>query len=284
METDVMHVDPANAEQARAWNGDEGAYWARHPDAFEVSMRAYDQAFFAAADLRPDDRVLDLGCGTGGTTRAAARAATNGSALGVDLSGPMLEVARQRAAEEGLQNLDFLQADAAVHPLEPGSFDVLISRTGAMFFGDPDAAFAALARAVQPGGRMVLLVWQEVAVNEWFTEFVSALAVGRTLPSPPAGAPGPFAFSDPTRLRTLLDRTGWADVTTTGLSAPMYFGPTVDAAYELISGLLGWMLADLDERGRQQALTSLRSSMEAHLGAGGVTFRSGAWLVTARRP
>src|SRR5215211_6128138 len=97
-------VDPSNAEQAQAWDGDEGAYWAAHAERFDRSVAAYHRPFMTAAAITPTDRVLDVGCGTGQTTRDAARAATAGSALGVDLSARMIDYARQQAASEGLTN------------------------------------------------------------------------------------------------------------------------------------------------------------------------------------
>ena len=103
--TSAVPVHPSNTEQLRAWDGDEGAYWAAHADHFDRAMAGYHDRFLAAAAHRRPDRVLDIGCGTGQTTRDAARAAGAGSALGVDLSSPMLDNARRRAAAEGLANV-----------------------------------------------------------------------------------------------------------------------------------------------------------------------------------
>src|SRR5947208_1810210 len=137
----VGRVDPANADQAKAWDGGEGAYWADHAERFDRTVAAYHGSFMEAAAITASDRVLDIGCGTGQTTRDAARAATAGSALGIDLSSRMIERARQLAAAEQLHNISHEQTDAQVHPFTPSGFDVAISRTGAMFFGDPIAAF-----------------------------------------------------------------------------------------------------------------------------------------------
>ncbi len=280
-----LQVDPTNADQARAWNGDQGAYWAAHASAFESAASGYDDAFSAATAITAGERVLDVGCGAGGTTVAAARrAGPAGDALGVDLSAPLLEVARARARAEGIGNARFLQADAQVHPFPTAGFDVVISRTGAMFFGDPVAAFTNLARAVRPGGRMVLLAWQSLDRNEWLTAPVAALAAGREIPTPPPHAPGPFAFGDPDRVRDLLGSAGWADVRCTDVQAPLRYGGDVEEAHQLVSGLMSWLLADLDDERRRQALEDLRRSLQEHLGPGGVRYRSAAWLVTARRP
>src|SRR5207247_1448904 len=133
----------------------------------------------------------------------AARAAPAGSALGVDLSDPMLDYARRVAESERLTNCTFLQADAQIHPFEPASFDVAICRTSAMFFADHVAALANIGRALRSGGRLVLLTWQPLAGNEWLEKIATALAAGRP-PQVPAPGAGPFALSDPDRIRALL--------------------------------------------------------------------------------
>ncbi len=274
---------PSNREQAMAWDGDEGRYWAAHADRFDESLRAYQPTFLAAAELSPDDRVLDVGCGAGQTSIDAAQVATAGSVLGVDLSGAMLEVARQRASAAGLANVQFVQADAQVHPFEPASFDVVIGRTSAMFFGDPVAAFANLASALRPGGRLVLLVWQGIEHNEWIRCILGAMAAGRDLAPPPPGAPGPFALSQPDRVRSLLTGAGFDEPDLRDLRERMYFGPTPEEATTFMHGLNAWMLQDLDEVGRARALDALHRTMREHDGPDGVTFDSATWLITATR-
>src|SRR5688572_30396812 len=124
--TDAVRVDPSNVEQLRAWDGDEGAYWAENAEYFDRSVAPYHQRLLAVAAIGEHDRVLDVGCGTGQTTRDAARAASAGSALGVDLSSRMLDYARSRAAEEHLTNVTFAQGDAQIHAFDPGRYDVAI--------------------------------------------------------------------------------------------------------------------------------------------------------------
>jgi SAM-dependent methyltransferase len=278
---DVLHVDASNTEQARAWDGDEGEYWSEHADRFDAAIARYQGAFLASAAIQPNDRVLDIGCGTGQTTRDAARLAPAGSALGVDLSARMLDVARARAEAEGVANARFLHADAQVYPFERGSFDVAISRTGTMFFGDHIAAFGNLARALRPGGRFVQLVWRGPADNEWFREVTTALAAGRTVPAPPPDAPSPFALSDPARVRALLAQAGFADIALTSPSEPVWFGANPDEAHRFLTGLLGWMLDGLDTAGKARALDTLHTVLAAHAGPGGVELLSGTWLITA---
>ena len=277
----TRQVDPANAEQLRAWDGSEGAYWAAHAERFEQALRDYHGPFFEAAAIAPTDHVLDIGCGTGGSTRAAARIASAGSVLGVDLSSAMLEAARRAAEHEGLANVSFEQADAQVHPFDAGAFDVAISRTGAMFFGDPRAAFTNIARALRPGGRLVLLVWQPFAQNEWVSEIMGALAAGRELPAPPPGAPGPFSMADPDHVHALLSSAGFDDVRVSGLAKRTYFGSDPDDAHRFVAGLMQWMVDGLDDAARTGALEALHRTMRAHHTVQGVAFRSAAWLVTA---
>lgn len=282
MTGDTRIGDVTNAEQERAWDGDEGAYWAERHELFEAALAAYEPAFLDAAAIRPADRVLDVGCGTGISTRAAAAAAPAGHALGVDLSAGMIAVAHRLAGRAGLANISFEQADAQIHPFPDGGFDVVISRTGAMFFGHPEAAFANLARSLAPGGRMVLLVWQPAERQEWIGEFTRAL-LGRTPPAPPADAPGPFSLGDPARVRSILTGAGFTDVRLTPATGPMAYGRTVDEAQDFVLGLLGWMLQGREESQRAAAVAALRRTLTGHLTADGVHFGSAAWLVTAFR-
>jgi SAM-dependent methyltransferase len=278
----MLHT--TNAEQWRAWDGDEGAYWAAHADRFDRAVAPHHDRLMAAAAISAGERVLDIGCGTGQTTRDAARAASpGGTALGVDLSSGMLDVARARAADDGLDNVAFAQVDAQVHPFDPASFDVAISRTGAMFFGEPVVAFTNVARALRPGGRMALVAWQSFADNEWIREITGALTGGRPLSPPPPDAPGPFSLADPARVHALLDAAGFVDVDLTGVSAPEWFGVDADDAHAFVLGLTGWMLRDADDDTRGRAVDALRSTMRAHEGPDGVTFASAAWVITAKR-
>jgi SAM-dependent methyltransferase len=158
-----------------------------------------------------------------------------------------------------------------------------ISRHGAMFFGDPKVAFTNIARAMRPGGRLVLLTRQPFERNEWISAFRAALAAGRELPAPPPNAPGPFSLSDPDQVRDLLTSAGFADVRPHSLSEPMYFGRDVDDAFEFVSRQHAGMVKDLDADTRARALDKLRVSMAAHHTDRGVLYDSAAWLIEARR-
>lgn len=280
----ALHVDPANVGQARAWDGSEGAYWAENAGRFDQSVAAYHERLLTAAAIGRTDRVLDIGCGTGQTTRDAARAAADGSAFGVDLSGRMIALARRLAARQGLANAQFEQADAQIRPFRAASFDMAISRTGTMFFGDPVAAFANIARGLAPGGRLALLAWQGPQANEWIRELGAALAAGRDLPVPPAAAPGPFAQAEPQAAQTVLADAGFTHIEIEGLREPMWFGSDAEDAHRFVLGLMGWLLPDLDDHRRGQALDNLRATVTAHDTGHGVLYQSATWLIRARRP
>ena len=281
-DTTAVPVAATNTAQLTAWDGGEGRYWAAHVDQYDAAVAGYHDALLDLAAIGRDDRVLDVGCGTGQTTRDAARLAVAGSAFGVDLSSAMLDVARARADHEGVGNVSFLHADVQVHPFEPASFDVAISRTGTMFFGDPAAAHANIARALRPGGRVAFAVWQATSENEWFTAFTRALAAGRDLPSPPADAPHPFSMSDADRMSGLLEAAGFEDIVVREARRPMSFGATARGAYDFVLGQLGWLVADLDDTRREAALRTLMQTMQEHDSGDGVRFGSAMWLIAAR--
>ncbi len=280
--TNAVPVDSSNVEQLRAWDGDEGEYWADNAEYFDRSLAVYHERLFSTAAIAGREHVLDVGCGTGQTTRDAAQAASAGSALGVDLSSRMLDYARRRAAEEGITNVTFEQADAQIHPFEPGAYDVAISRTAAMFFGDHVAAFNNIGRALRSGGRLVLVTWQPLPGNEWLREISGALAAGRDLPTPPPDA-GPFSLSDPNRVRAILTSARFAEVELEGTTAAMWFGDDADDAHRFVLGLMGWMLEGLDDAGRARAIAALHATMAAHETPDGVLFESAAWTIQATR-
>jgi len=276
-----------NVEQAANWDGPDGEYWVAHQERFDGSIRRHHGLLMDAAAIAPGERVLDVGCGNGLTSRDAARAAgPQGSVLGVDLSGPMLARAERLAKDDGLGNVRYEQADAQVHPFEPGAFDVVVSRFGVMFFADPLAAFTNIASAVRAGGRLAMLVWAPLAANEWITTLREALAVGRDLPVPPPGAPSPFGLADTGFATDVLTRAGFTDVAFESSEQPFLVGTDADDAYGFVAGLqpVLMLLADLDEAKKRQALDNLRALVVAHQTPDGVVFGSAAWVMTARRP
>lgn len=281
---DRLSVAPGNNDQLAAWDGDEGAVWAAHPEFFDSSVRHLHRRLVEAAAVAPDERVLDLGCGSGQCTRDAARQATRGEAVGIDLSRPMLRVAEETAAREGLGNVRFVHGDAQVHPFEPGTFDVAVSRTGAMFFADQVAAFTNVARALRPGGRLALVSWRSAAENEWFTSLVHALRPDLPVIAPPPDAPSPFRHADPDVTTSILTAGGFEQVALTPLDAPMYFGRDAEEGFRVVSDLLAWMVREVEPAERVESLARLRGLLQAHETGDGVAMGCAAWLITAARP
>jgi SAM-dependent methyltransferase len=278
----VLSTDPANLEQQRAWNGETGDFWVSQAERLNEGVAGYLGHFFEVAALGRDADVLDIGCGSGQTTREAARRAPGGTAFGVDLSSPLIELARRLAEQENVANARFEQADAQSRPFPERSVDIAISRNGTMFFGDPAAAFANIGRALRPDGRLVLMTWQPFERNDWIRTFFAVLSAGRDVPPPPPDAPGPFALSDPGRMRDLLTSAGFVDVRLRGVAEPMYFGPDPDDAGRFVSAQFAWLLRDLDAGARARALDALRRDMAGHHTERGVLYDSAAWLVEAR--
>lgn len=247
---------------------------------YDAELRRHNELFRAAARVGTDDQVLDIGCGTGLSTREAARAAVAGNAVGVDTSAPMLEVARRLSVDEGLTNIAYELADAQVHPFAPERFDLCISRFGTMFFADPLAAFTNIGSALRPDARLVMLVWQERDGNEWTT-------VRQTLTGGSAASSGPNAFSlgDPAVTESILVGAGFTDVDFSDVHEPVYYGPDSATALDAMLRLLKYddLLADLDAAAADEARARLRATLEAHETADGVYFDSRAWIVTARR-
>jgi SAM-dependent methyltransferase len=278
-------VDPSNQDSATAWNATEGEYWAEQDARFEASGAPFRAALLAAAAIDVDARVLDIGCGAGPTTRDAARTARQGSALGVDIAAPLVERARQRTAEAGITNAEFVLADAQIHPFPPASFDRAISQFGAMFFGDPVAAFTNIGRAIRSGGGITLLVWAAPQDNEWFLQIGAALAAGRDNPLPIPGAPGPFSLADVDRTRTILTSAGFHDVTFTEQRSSMNYGKNAGDACAFISGMgcAKFRLQDLDDERRAAALDDLRSKLSSYETSDGVRMATATWIVRARR-
>lgn len=204
---------PANTAQADYWSSAPGRRWIEHEEALDQAMVGILRQLLDAAALRPGDRVADIGCGTGASTLAAAAMVQPGRVLGVDISEPLLDRARARAEAAGLQNVDFLLADAQTHRFEPAAFDLLVSRFGMMFFEDPVAAFRNLAQALRPEGRMVFVAWAETAKNPWF-QIPQEAAIRRLGAPPPTDpqAPGPLAFADADRVAGLLRAAGLGQV------------------------------------------------------------------------
>ncbi|MGW0598968.1 class I SAM-dependent methyltransferase, partial [Streptomyces sp. NPDC002776] len=207
----------ANRQQAEAWNDWEGIHWAEHSERYDAMMGAFNAPLFAAAGIAAGERVLDVGCGTGQTTRIAARQASDGYAVGIDLSAPMLERARRDAAAEGIGNVTFEQGDAQVHPFPGSGFDVLLSRGGVMFFGDHIAAFTHLRHTLAPTGRLAFLGPQPGGPDSAYARATAALSPFLREASPAARGMG--SLLDPARIRQVLTAAGFTDIDVTPAEA-----------------------------------------------------------------
>ncbi|MGH8984729.1 MAG: class I SAM-dependent methyltransferase [Acidimicrobiia bacterium] len=277
-----------DVDWVRRWEGEEGAHWVDEAERYDTMNRAFGEAMLDAADLQPGERVLDVGCGNGATTiEAARRVRPDGAALGVDLSSRMLALARERAAATGVGEAEFLRADVQVHAFREGEWDVVVSRFGVMFFDDPHAAFANLARALRPGGRIVFVTWQDMTRSEWIMVPGAAAAAHVGLPQGIApDAPGPFGLADPDRIREILGRAGFTGLTLEELIRPMRIGDDLDdvemfftRSLPLVRDLLAAAPADK----ASAAVAAARKALEPYAGPEGVVMNeNGAWLVIAR--
>ncbi|MGI5206700.1 class I SAM-dependent methyltransferase [Spirillospora sp. CA-108201] len=276
-----MHA-VVNVQQAEAWNGWEGAAWADNAPRYDAMMGGFNQPLLDLAAIGGDETVLDIGCGTGQLTLLAARRAAR--AVGVDISEPMVVRARADAAEQGIANARFDQADAEAHPFEEGGFDVVVSRGGVMFFSDPAAAFANIGRALRPGGRMVFIVPQAGGPDSRYAKATAALAPLMRRPSPAARGMG--SLSDPDRIRQVLHQAGWTDVNTSPVQAPMDYGrDTADAADFILSqGPVRYNLQDVDQPTAARVRQELRAALADFETPEGIHIRGSVWLVSAVRP
>lgn len=275
----------ANADQRDYWNRDEARHWVVQQHRFDEMLEPFGVAMLAAAAVTSAEHVLDIGCGNGAATRLAARSATLGTALGIDLSEMMVERARETARAENVENVTFEVNDAQTCAFEP-TIDCAISRFGVMFFDDPVAAFTNIRVALRPGGRLALVVWQELAKNDWVSVPVSA-ALAHV--PPPArgepGAPGPFAFADRDRLRQILEDAGFCDCSIEPFEAPMLVGGrgTVDEAVDFLfnTGMGQGLVAETTPELRTKVTQAVRDSFSPHATSDGVRLGAAVWIATA---
>lgn len=252
---------------------------------YDAELRKHHEVLRQAYGIRHGDHVLDIGCGTGQTTRDAARLATPGRAMGVDLSARMIDRARQLTAAAGLDNVTFEQADAGTHHFPETHFDVAISRFGTMFFTDPVAAFSNIARGMRPSGRLVMMVWQDQNRNEWSVSLRRAIAGGADILNAAPGAPDPFSLADPVATERALKEAGFSEATFTDVHQPVYYGQDVAAGLEWVSrfSCVAELVQRLETASRDRALEAVRQTLAAHASRDGVWFDSRAWIVAARR-
>jgi SAM-dependent methyltransferase len=226
-----------NADQAHYWNSAPGQQWVTHQKRLDTLLGAVRDELVCRCAPQPCERVLDIGCGAGDTTLALAeRTGAQGTVIGADISDPLLTLARRRA--DGRAGIEFMLADAQTHDFAPGRFDLVASRFGVMFFADPVAAFANLARALRPAGRVVFAAWDAVRENPWMAA-AKAAAVARLGPvaADPPGTPGPFAFADSARVLAILTEAGLADAAVATKTLPLEVAGSPEDAAELATTL-----------------------------------------------
>ena len=275
----------ANSEMNELWNGPASQAWVSAPDRYDRMLGEFADLALEAARLQPGERVLDVGCGSGALSRAAAeQVGGDGRVTGVDISAPLLEVGRTRSGGA----VDFEHADAQVHDFPEAAYDAVISRFGVMFFDDPVAAFANLRGTTARSGRLAFVAWQAAPLNEWVMTAIGALIPHVGIPElPPPGAPGPFAFGDADHTRGVLEKAGWTDVQLRGVETTLLVGgaagvDSVMAFYE--EDAFGkMMLAKATPEQRADALGALREAVEQRIGEDGLRQAAAVWVVTARR-
>jgi SAM-dependent methyltransferase len=276
-----------NVEQMDYWNGAGGEHWVAEQVRYDEINAEFGARVVAVLAPQPGDRVLDVGCGNGALSLAIAPlVAPAGVVLGLDISGPMIEVAAQRAHAARMSNAIFEHADAQTYQLEGAAFDAVVSRFGVMFFDDPDAAFATLARSLRRGGRTVFTCWQDLLANEWL--MVPAGAALAHVPMPDlgeAGQPGPFSLAEPDRVRSILTGAGFGDVQVEDLRCPMRMGSTVDdtVAFMQSTDMAAALMVDASDEVAAAAWAAVREALAPYAGPAGVVLQGAAWLVPATR-
>jgi ubiquinone/menaquinone biosynthesis C-methylase UbiE len=282
-----MQTAAANADQIAYWNTTAGATWTAMQEKLDGQIQPLGVAAMQALALKAGERVVDIGCGCGQTTLAlASEVGAAGSVLGVDVSQPMLAVARKRIDAEGLIQASVTQADAQTHPFAPVAADAVFSRFGVMFFEDPTAAFANILKGLKPGARLAFVCWRPFVENAWMAVPLAAAQPLFAEPAPPTDplAPGPFAFADPDRVRGILADAGFTDIALTPQDKAIG-APDLDQAVEtaLKVGPLGARLREAPDMA-SAVIAAVRQTLAAYATPDGVRLASATWIVTARRP
>jgi SAM-dependent methyltransferase len=269
------------------WAGDRGERWLRDVDVMEAMLRPIGEAVLAEAGYRAGERVLDVGCGGGWTTRQIGEAVgPGGLALGLDVSPALVTEAGRRAAH--LPQVRFHAGDAAAATPGEAPFGRLFSRFGVMFFADPPAAFGHLAALLLPGARLDMAIWANPKWNPWMMEMRRVVGAHVELPSPEPLAPGPFQLADPGYHRPLLEGAGFTGVEGRLLELPLLLGgpgatPEQAAAFALGAFSVG-EAADAAGPGVLAAVTAdLEALYRSHETAEGVAMPAAVWLLSARK-
>ena len=270
------------AEQAALWNGPGGKSWLAAYDRIQKSLVGFNSDVMAGAMAQPGERVLDVGCGTGGTTaELAGKVALKGSVLGVDISELLIETARAQK----LANAFFAVGDATTHAFDTASFDLVFSRFGVMFFADPVAAFNNLRRALKPSGRLVFVCWRTPQENPW--GLVPLRAAAPHLPQmerPGPEDPGQYAFGNRTRVERILKESGFAAPVFQPLDRDNVLGKDIDETLHNLSrfGPLARLFAEATPDQVDKAKAAVAEALEPHTGPKGIVLAAACWLVSAK--
>ena len=279
----------SNEEQVEYWNGEAGKRWAKEDATMARLLQPVCEALLDHAGVEGCRKALDVGCGGGSQSLLLAqRLGAGASVLGIDISGPMLEVAADKIArtDDTTASLAFLQADAADHLFEPGSFDLLFSRFGVMFFDDPEGAFSNLRRALSDDGRVAFSCWQPLAANDWTRIPLQAALQYVELPAPPdPNAPGPFAFANPDRVRQILGDAGFANIAIESHTREIRFGeaPTLGESVRQLAeiGPVGRLLMDQDQDTKEKVFSAMEVVLAPYYRDGALLMSGAIWFVTA---
>jgi SAM-dependent methyltransferase len=269
------------AEQAAYWNGPGGDGWLAAYERIQRSLADIGDIGLAAAAPQHGEHVIDIGCGTGGTTTALAHAVgIAGHVLGVDISETLVEAARAHR----LENATFVVGDAATHPFKPESYDLVFSRFGVMFFADPVAAFRNIRRALKPTGRLVFIAWRTPQENPWGT--VPARAAQPFLPPQPRPGPedpGQFSFGERARVERILSEAGFHKLRLEPIDRQIWMGPSVA---DVVAGAgrfgpLARAFAGAEPAAIEKAKQAIAQALAPHEGPDGVRLPGACWLVEA---
>jgi len=270
-------------EQTALWNGAAGAAWVESQGLIDQLFQPIEDLLVDSVSAETANSGLDVGCGTGSTTLALARRlGRDGRCTGIDISEPMLALARARAEREGALP-SFVLGDAQTHPFERASFDTIISRFGVMFFDDPVRAFANLRRAAKGGAQLVFVAWRSAEENPFMTtaERVAAPLLPN-LPSRRPDEPGQFAFGDRARVRRILEDSGWSEIDIQPIDVPSTMPEEALVRYFTRFGPVGRILQGADELTRRRVIEAVRPAFDPYVQGLDVRFVSACWMVRAR--
>ena len=277
-----------NIDQKEFWNHKKGKLWVSlGPRIDDMFGPLGDEALKVLAPQKGEN-VIDIGCGTATTSlKLAGLLGRKGSVIGMDISKPILEYAKQNAKENSIKNIEFVLADAQNYCFMADSYDAIFSRFGVMFFDDPVAAFSNILKGIKSGGRLTFVCWADRSANDWIE--VSTNIASKFLELPPKSAPrdpGPFAFEDPLYLNEVLSDSGWSEISIENYSVTNVVGKSTKAAADFLSrmGPMSVPFEDSEDSVKRKVIDSLEKCFADYVTTRGVEMHFSAWIVTAYKP